>query len=170
MALASPPAATPPSPVQARTQPAQSTPSPAQGNLDLSPWDLRWPERVYPTGVVRNDGLLKRGIDNTIRFLSQHPVPRPHRTEDRQSLQYIWHAVSCEEARDVSTLLNSVPGLDGITAKQWRAVPASVKALFFNIILATGGFAPELLESRTVFIPKKAKSITLADFRPISIA
>ena len=97
-------------------------------------------------------------------------VPRPHRPEDRQSLLYIWHAVTCEEARAVSIPSNSAPGIDGITAKQWRAVPASVKALFFNIILATGGFAPELLESRTVFIPKKAESVTPADFRPISIA
>ena len=56
-------------------------------------------------------------------------VPRPHRPEDRQSLQYIWHAVSCEEARAVSIPSNSALGIDGITAKQWRAVPASVKAL-----------------------------------------
>ena len=97
-------------------------------------------------------------------------VPRSHRPEDRQSLQYIWHAVTCEEARAVSIPSNSAPGIDSITAKQWRAVSVSVKALIFNIILATRGFAPELLESRTVFIRKKADNVTPADFRPISIA
>lgn len=39
----------------------------------------------------------------------------------------------------------------------------------FNVILARSGVPLELLTSRTLFLSKKKMSVTLADFRPISI-
>lgn len=98
------------------------------------------------------------------------PVMRPPSPHRRADLQFIWQAVSCEEAVAVSIDVNSAPGIDGITARQWKAVPASIKALYYNIILSQGGFPEQLLVGRTVFIPKKTASVTPAEFRPISIA
>lgn len=46
----------------------------------------------------------------------------------------------------------------------------NVKTLFLNVILARAGFPSELLTSRTVVIRKKGTSVTLADFRAISMA
>ncbi|KAK2577933.1 hypothetical protein KPH14_000857 [Odynerus spinipes] len=67
-------------------------------------------------------------------------------------------------------IVNSGRRIDGVPLREWRAVPASVKALLFNVVMAAGGFSPSALASRTVFIPKKIDSPTPADFRPISIS
>lgn len=78
--------------------------------------------------------------------------------------------VTCEDAQAVQLLFKLEAGLDGIIAKQCTSVSASVKALFFNVILARGGFPSELPTSRTVFIPGKERGETPADFRPTSMA
>ena len=41
--------------------------------------------------------------------------------------------------------------------------------LFFNLILAIGGFPEDILASRTIFIPKKNNAEDPSDFRPITI-
>ncbi|KAG7196446.1 hypothetical protein KM043_000117, partial [Ampulex compressa] len=97
-------------------------------------------------------------------------VPKKKRKSPDASLGYVWHPVTEVEARKVAISISSAPGIDGVTARQWRAVPASVKTLFFNIILATGGFPPDMLVSRTVFVAKKPGATQPSDFRPISIA
>ncbi|KAI4472904.1 hypothetical protein M0804_015562 [Polistes exclamans] len=61
-------------------------------------------------------------------------------------------------------------GIDGVSARQWRNVPVMIRTLFYNIIMARGGFQTEMLASRTIFLPKKHEAKTAADFRPISIA
>lgn len=93
-------------------------------------------------------------------------VPRPM---PKRELLGTWSPISCEEVAATNLPLNSAPGLDGITVRLWRAVPASIKALLFNIVLHCGGFPAELLVSRTVFIPKKGECSRPGDFRPISI-
>ena len=63
--------------------------------------------------------------------------------------------ISALEVRNVCVPLNSAPGIDTITTKQWKPVPVNIRTLFYNIILAIGGFPSQLLRSRTVFVPKK---------------
>ncbi|KAG7196445.1 hypothetical protein KM043_018855 [Ampulex compressa] len=98
------------------------------------------------------------------------PVPKSKRKPPAPSLDYVWHPVTYREIEKVAISNSSAPGIDGITARQWRAVPTSIKALFFNIVLATGGFPADMLVSRTVFVPKKPDAQQPSDFRPISIA
>lgn len=50
-----------------------------------------------------------------------------------------------------------------LALRQWRAVPASVKALFFCVIIATVGLSSDLLASRTAFLSKEI-SVTPANF------
>lgn len=96
-------------------------------------------------------------------------VLRESSPEHRVDLQYVWHTVTCKDAQAVK-LPESAPGIDRIISRQWRAVPASVKALLFNVILARGAFPSEILTSRTVFLAKKKMSVTPTDFKPFSIA
>ncbi|KAK2575345.1 hypothetical protein KPH14_012882, partial [Odynerus spinipes] len=98
------------------------------------------------------------------------PVPAPSHVAPKQHLAHLWLPVTCEEVTSVVVPLSSASGIDGVSPREWRAVPASVKALLFNVVMAAGGFSPSLLASRTVFISKKVDSPTPADFRPISIS
>lgn len=56
----------------------------------------------------------------------------------REDLQHVWHPVTCEEVAACNIPLSSAPGVAGITPRQWRAVPESVRALFTNIVLSRG--------------------------------
>ena len=75
-----------------------------------------------------------------------------------------------EEVEGVAISMSSAPAINCNTARQWRAVAASVKALLFNIVLYRGGFPEEMLISRTVLVLKKPGAQMPGDFRPISIA
>lgn len=93
-----------------------------------------------------------------------------NRENHRRNTGSIWHPVTCEEVTAIKIPLSSAPGLDGITTRQWRSVPATLQALFFNTVMASGGFSTERLKSRTVFVPKKSNAEHPGDFRPISVA
>lgn len=97
------------------------------------------------------------------------PVEPAPRLPPKRELLGTWSPVSCEEVAAINLPLNSAPGLDGIGVRLWRAMPASIKALLFNIVLLCGGFPASMLASRTVFIPKRGKCSLPGDFRPISI-
>lgn len=97
------------------------------------------------------------------------PVPAAPQPRRKPELAHLWHPVSCEEVASTSLPLRSAPGLDGVSVRLWRAVPPSVRALYFNVVLALGGFPPAMLSSRTVFVRKKAGADSPADYRPISI-
>lgn len=89
---------------------------------------------------------------------------------EEESLQWIAEPICGQEIRANEIPLTSAPGLDSISSRQWRSVPVALRALFYNIVLAIGAFPPELLISRTIFIPKKDGSSAPSDFRPISVA
>uniref|UniRef100_A0ABD2XNC2 Reverse transcriptase domain-containing protein n=1 Tax=Trichogramma kaykai TaxID=54128 RepID=A0ABD2XNC2_9HYME len=90
----------------------------------------------------------------------------------REDHTLLWIAapVTCPEISDTEIPMSSAAGVDGVSARQWRSVPVRIRALFYNIVLAVGEFPPELLLSRTIFVPKKDGSSTPAEFRPISVA
>lgn len=104
-------------------------------------------------------------------FVSQPspPVPQSLPSGPEPGLLNLWDPITVDEVARVTLPLGSAPGVDTITVRQWRAVPATIKALLFNTVMAIGGFPPSMLVSRTVFIPKKCDSPTPADFRPISV-
>lgn len=95
-------------------------------------------------------------------------APAPRRPPKRELLG-TWSPISCEEVAATNLPLNSAPGLDGISVRLWRAVPASIKALLFNTVLHCGSLPAAMLVGRTVFIPKRGESSLPGDFRPISI-
>lgn len=97
------------------------------------------------------------------------PLRPAHRPRRKPELAHLWFPISCEEVATTNLPLRSAPGLDGVSVRQWRAVPPSLRALFFNIVLATGGFPTSMLTSRTIFVRKKTECNSPADFRPISI-
>ena len=65
--------------------------------------------------------------------------------------------------------MRSASGPDRIAGCQWRSVLVVLRALFYNTLLAVGGFTEDLLNS-TVFVPKKDGSSRPADFSQISVA
>ena len=87
----------------------------------------------------------------------------------REDLLILLAPVSTSDVAKISIPSNSAAGLDGISDKEWEAVPKCMKACFFNLILAIAGFPEDLLASRTVFIPKKNNPEDPSDFRPIMI-
>ncbi|CAB0037417.1 unnamed protein product [Trichogramma brassicae] len=91
-------------------------------------------------------------------------------TVENRDLQWIADPVSMRELLACEVPLSSAPGPDGITSRQWRSIPISLRALFLNVILALGGFPSDRLISRTIFIPKKDGSSLPSEFRPISVS
>ncbi|KAG8172671.1 hypothetical protein JTE90_026098 [Oedothorax gibbosus] len=59
---------------------------------------------------------------------------------------------------------------DGVSAKIWNKVPDRVKAKLFTIWLRVGRVPESVLESRTIFLPKKEETVLPSDTRPISIS
>ncbi|KAK2577612.1 hypothetical protein KPH14_012895 [Odynerus spinipes] len=100
---------------------------------------------------------------------SSRPAPAMAIRSPRPDLKFVWSPISCEEVVASNLPLNTASGIDGITARLWRAVPPTIKALLFNVVLASGGFPSAMLASRTVFIPKGSSPSSPAEFRPISI-
>lgn len=88
----------------------------------------------------------------------------------RADLASVWKPITASEVVRERIALSSAPGPDGVTPKQWSCVPVMIQALFFNLVLAQGGFPVSLLGSRTVFIPKKGGKGSPSDFRPISVS
>ena len=82
----------------------------------------------------------------------EHQIPS---AEEDPELAWLMHPITEQEVKEHKVPANSVPGLDNITAKEWGAVPISMRTLLFNIVLEVGQFSTEMLTSRTVFVPKK---------------
>ncbi|CAB0044067.1 unnamed protein product [Trichogramma brassicae] len=61
-------------------------------------------------------------------------------TVENRDLQWIADPVSMRELLACEVPLSSAPGPDGITSRQWRSIPISLRELFLNVILALGGF------------------------------
>lgn len=89
---------------------------------------------------------------------------RPKLAED-----VVWGPVTSDEVVKAKVKTGTAAGPDGVSPAVWNKVPASVKAILFNIFLLTGAIPAELRKSRTVFLPKKANSELPGDYRPISI-
>ena len=62
------------------------------------------------------------------------------------------------------------PGPDGLTARQFRAIPLGIIVRIFNLILWCENLPKHLAISRTIFIPKKSQASLPGEFRPISIS
>ena len=136
--------------------------------------------RKCPTRIAREiingqSGTIAHNIDELSTFwgeavgqsskpyqLGLAPVPD-------ESLAFMWDPISCEEITSHETDLSSSAGLDGVTPRQWRAVPPQLRALLFNVVMLAKGFPKELLRTRTVFIPKTSQPAGPSDYRPISI-
>lgn len=97
------------------------------------------------------------------------PVEQP---EARPNPRFEWliDPITIREVDRVKIPVSSASGCDKLTFRQWRGIPSTARALFFNLVLALGSFPSELLVSRTTFAPKKNGSSQPADFRPLSIA
>lgn len=124
-----------------------------------------------PAGAAGAPGLSAM-VEHWGPFVSRPSLPTRIQTTspEKTDLLYVWRPVTREDVDSCDIPLSSAPGVDRVTARQWRAVPSSVKALFYNIVMARGSFPKEVLVSRTVFVPKKAGASEPSDFRPISIA
>jgi hypothetical protein len=62
--------------------------------------------------------------------------------------------VTNEEVANHRLKRYSAPGPDQITGRQWFAVPPTIRAALFNVILLEGSVPQTLFLSRTIFIPK----------------
>ena len=101
---------------------------------------------------------------------SKEIEPEVGPVQESPELRWIAAPITCKEIQGTEVPLKSASGPDKITGRQWRSVPVVLRALFYNTLLAVGGFTADLLLSRTVFVPKKDGSSTPAEFRPISVA
>jgi hypothetical protein len=81
----------------------------------------------------------------------------------------IWGPVTPEEVLRNRCKAKTAAGPDGLSAKRWNQLPATLVALVFNLFLLWGELPADLTRSRTVFVPKTPKPTSPADFRPISV-
>ena len=88
----------------------------------------------------------------------------------RPSFEDVWKPITPEDIRAARPFLAVSPGLDGLTARQLRAIPPGVLTRICNLILWCGKLPEHLAISRTIFIPKKPGAKLPGDFRPISVS
>lgn len=94
--------------------------------------------------------------------------PRVH-NEWAQDLSGVWLLVSTDEILKSEPSLNTSPGHDGISARQWRAMDITIRVRILNLILWCENVPISQRESITIFIPKKKLSKDPGNFRPITI-
>lgn len=80
-----------------------------------------------------------------------------------------WEVITQDDIKRTELTGKTASGPDGISANLWKAIPRSVRALFYNVILFHGIVVPRLAEARTIFIPKVKNPKHPGEFRPISI-
>ncbi|KAI4473506.1 hypothetical protein M0804_015315 [Polistes exclamans] len=78
-------------------------------------------------------------------------------------LEELWKPIVADEVSRAFPGMGSSTGPDLITVRQLHAVPVSIICKVFNIFTGCAKIPEWLLESRTVFIPKKdnARALTL---------
>lgn len=86
-----------------------------------------------------------------------------------ESTKVICGPIRLEELASSKPKRGTAPGPDGLTPTRWRVIPSEWKMLFYNIILYGQELPKELIEARTVFIPKRDDPRLPGDFRPISV-
>lgn len=81
----------------------------------------------------------------------------------------IWKPILGADIRSTKPSLSTSPGVDGITARQIRAIPEEVLLRVMNLVLWCGVIPRRLRAAKTIFLPKKSKSELPEDFRPITM-
>lgn len=82
----------------------------------------------------------------------------------------LWAPITEDDIKASEPNRSAAPGIDGITAQEWRQIPRKLRATFYNLLMLRGEVDQEFLRARTVFIPKVEDPKTPGEFRPISIA
>ena len=105
----------------------------------------------------------------TTVFTQPATVTMPESTQ--QPVQdSITSPIKAEEIRAARPSLAVSPGPDGLTARQFQAIPLGIIVLIFNLILWYENLPKHLAISRTIFIPKKSQASLPGEFRPFSIS
>lgn len=84
-------------------------------------------------------------------------------------LDRLWDPIEQDEVYASELDNGTAAGLDGISVKGWRKIPALQRCLVYNIILLNGSLEEGLCTARTVFLPKGSGELTPDKFRPLSI-
>lgn len=108
--------------------------------------------------------LLKNSIRDS--NIPDHAVPDNYPTDDPSMM----NEVLPEEVRNTRLPYSSSAGPDGITVASWEKVPVRARCKLFTIWLQIGKVPDFIIQSRTIFIPKKKEATSPADSRPISIS
>lgn len=93
----------------------------------------------------------------------------PSTTVEDSATNATWEVITQDDIKRTELTGKTASGLDGVPAKLWKAIPPSVRALFYNVILYHGVVVPRLAEARTIFIPKVKNPSHPGEYRPISI-
>ncbi|KAL1116353.1 hypothetical protein AAG570_004828 [Ranatra chinensis] len=98
------------------------------------------------------------------------PVPVCPPAQPRSDFDWLF-IKPFSEKEVVSTRLksNTAAGPDGISPRQWNAIPVILKSLFLNLLMLIGRAPPALTATRTVFIFKGGDPLP-KNYRPISVA
>lgn len=81
----------------------------------------------------------------------------------------LWKAIVQDDIKGAELAWGKAMGPDGVSVSAWRAVPRSVRALFYNVMLYHGVVLKGLSKARTIFIPKVKNPSNPGEYRPISI-
>lgn len=89
-------------------------------------------------------------------------------TPDKATL---WDPISVSEINRIQVQSGTAPGLDGVTARQWKMVPDILRALLFNLLLLAREAPSSITDTRTVFLEKGGMPEVPepSDYRPLSI-
>lgn len=96
-------------------------------------------------------------------------IDSPDAGQANDGLDRLWSPIETDEVYASELDNGTAAGLDGVSVKSWRKVPALQRCLVYNLILLEESLEEGLCTARTVFLPKGSGELTPDKFRPLSI-
>jgi len=88
---------------------------------------------------------------------------------ESEPIKELWSSVETKDLRTGRIAMTSAAGPDGVSARLLRSIPSEILVRIYNILMWCGRLPRDLLESRTIFLPKQKDAEAPGDFLPITI-
>lgn len=120
------------------------------------------------TVPIINKGVMSAFWENV--FTQESRVSPGVTRSLAQDVEAIWAPIDIAEVKRSMPAVGKAPGADGISPREWRVVPNSIKCAICNLILLCERAPGGLLRATTTLIPKGNNADEPSKFRPITVA
>lgn len=121
-------------------------------------------------GVKEDQVAPDELVNYWFRVMSETPTDEPCPSEDLLDARDVTVLpITEQEVQENMPKHSSAPGPDGLTVKEFKAIPRTFVVKLYNLFLYWGRASMKLGNARTIFIPKVEAASQPGEYRPISI-